>query len=291
MQPNAPIIVGLAGQAGSGKTITAQHLSPTAQVITNVCMCGHDAFEHIDSIGINPSCTMCDCRGINYNGAIHWTHLFFALPIYRIVTARQKIVGDNARNRILYEIHEAIVDLFGRSPLYSPIKNYDDLIELVRYVASIPCEPAGEKARTFMQEFGSLCREYDEDVFVNWIKRKTQEEYREFTKEYTEDKYPGLRLGIVLSDIRFPNEAQAVIDHPNGVLLKFWAKPEVIRERLYNRDGKVLSIEQANHESEQSLALIPDESFDEIIDTSEFSVSEQATYVKELVSATFNASV
>lgn len=291
MQPNAPIIVGLAGQAGVGKTITAQHLSPTAQVITNTCVCGHGALEHMDNIDIIPSCTLCDCRGINYTGAIHWTHLFFALPIYRIVTARQKITGDNARNRILYEIHEAIVDLFGRSPLYSAIKNYDDLIELVRYVASIPCEPPGEKARTFMQEFGSLCREYDESVFVNWINRKIQEEYREFIREYPEDRYPGLRLGIVLSDIRFPNEATCVTDHPNGRMYKFTASPEVIRARLYDRDGKVLSEAQANHESEQSLALIPDDTFDEIIDTSDFTVSQQAQYVKNLVATTFSVLV
>ena len=289
MQPNAPIVVGLAGQAGSGKTVTAVSLAPTAQVMTNSCRCTHDVSSH-NQREDDTSCkeTDCGCAHLSYEGSIYWTHLFFALPIYRIVTARQKITGDNARNRILYEIHEAIVDLFGRSPIYSSIKNYDDLIELVRYVASIPCEPAGEKARTFMQEFGSLCREYGEDVFVNWIRRKTQEEYREFTKEYPPDKYPGLRLGVVLSDIRYPNEAQSVIDQPNGILYKFTATPEVLKSRLIDRDGKPLSSEQSSHASENSLGSIPDDKFNAIIDTSEFTVQQQAAHVKKLVREEFN---
>lgn len=292
MNPNAPIVVGLAGQAGSGKTVTAQSLAPTAQVMTNNCRCNHDTSSH-NNTEDDTSCNEeeCTCSSINYEGSIYWTHLFFALPIYRIVTARQKIIGDNSRNRILYEIHEAIVDLFGRSPIYSAIKNYDDLIELVRYVATIPCEPAGEKARTFMQEFGSLCREYDENVFVNWMNRKIQEEYREFSKEYSSDRYPGLKLGIVLSDIRFANEVKSVVDNPNGILYKFTASPEVIQDRLLDRDGKVLSATQSNHESENGLTLVKDEDFDEIIDTSNFTVSDQANYIKNLVSKKFNVYV
>ncbi len=283
MDPNAPLLVGLAGQAGSGKTVTADNLSPIGQVITNKCNCGHETIEHFDGNGTTPACALCDCKGINYDGAIMWTHLFFALPIYRIVTARQKIHGDNAHNRILYEVHEAMVDLFGRTPLYSAVKSYDDLIALVKYVSSIPCEPEGEKPRTFMQEFGSLCREYDEDVFVKWIQRKAQEENREFNREYPEERYPGLRFGIVLSDVRYENEARMILNHPNGALYKLTAAPEVIAARLYDRDGKILTEEQANHASEHGLEGIADEEFTKVIDTSWFTVAQQAQCIRDEV--------
>jgi len=291
MDPNAPLIVGLAGQAGSGKTVTADNLSPIGQVVTNTCICGHETIEHLDGIGASPSCALCDCKGIHYDGLILWTHLFFALPIYRIVTARQKIIGDNSHNRILYEVHEAIVDLFGRTPLYSAIKSYDDLIALVKYVSTIPCEPEGEKPRTFMQEFGSLCREYDEDVFVKWIQRKIQEENRSFNKEYPEEQYPGLRLGVVLSDVRYENEARMILSHPNGALYKLVATPEVIQARLYDRDGKILTAEQASHASENGLKGLADTEFTKIVDTSLFTVGQQAQCIRDLVSEEFNISV
>ena len=123
------------------------------------------------------------------------------------------------------------------------------------------------------------------------MNRKIQEEYREFSKEYSSDRYPGLKLGIVLSDIRFANEVKSVVDNPNGILYKFTASPEVIQNRLLDRDGKVLSATQSNHESENGLTLVKDEDFDEIIDTSDFTVSDQANYIKNLVSKKFNVYV
>ena len=291
MDPNQPIIVGLAGRAGTGKTVTADSLAPIGQVVALKCRCGHDPnTEHLNDLDTT-GCIMCDCRYVSYDGQMVWTHLFYALPIYRIATARQKIHGNNARNRILYEIHGAIVDLFGNTPLYSAIKNYDDLIDLVRYTASIPCEPEGEKARTFMQEFGSLCREYDPDVFVKWVERKAHEEFREFQREYNEDKYPGLKCGIVVSDVRFENEAEMIANHPNGALYGLTATPEVLRARLEYRDGRQLTPEQANHPSENSIELIPEEYFKQKVDTSLFSVLEQVQCIKDLVAAEYRLSV
>lgn len=286
MNYNASIVVGLAGQAGVGKTVTAEALAPTAQVVTLSCSCSHGMQDHLDDPDVWP-CRECDCIRFNCEGQILWTHYFFALPIYRIVTARQKIEGKNARDRMLYEIHEGLLDLFGRNPLYSAIKHYDDFVQLVHYIASIPCEPAGEKARTFMQEFGSLCREYDDEVFVNWIRRKVNDNYRAFQQEYPDHVYPGLKSGVVLSDVRFSNEAEMIGTYPLGSLFCLTARPDVRYRRLEERDGHVLTEDQANHESEQSLTTIHPNLFTKVIDTSEFTIKDQVAYVKQLISAEY----
>lgn len=294
----APVILGLAGQAATGKTVTAEGLAPIGRVIDLLtCSCGHEKSDHLalhgqDEIWDRLSiCNRCKggCPGFNLGGQVLWNHLFFALPIYRVASARQKIKGDKAHERTLFEIHEALLDLFGRNPLFSVISYYDDFVDLVKHVAGMYCEPEGTKARSFMQNFGLLCREYDEDVFVKWVLRKVAEEHRTFQSEFPTDGYPNLRFGSVISDVRFPNEARLIKEQSNGILIKLTGDPEVLRNRLIDRDGQALTDEQAAHPSENSISLIPESDFDAVLDTSLLTVQDQVEAVKTIVDKIVNS--
>lgn len=147
MNNEQPILLGLAGNAGSGKTVVANALSPPAQVVTE-------------------------------DNLIIWTKLSFADPIRRMATAKQKIKGDHAWSRQCYEIHEVISDLF-RSNL-----TYDEVVDLVYEVANLPIEDESQKPRTFMQYVGTdMFRKIDSDIWVKAMKRSIQRSFSLLKKE------------------------------------------------------------------------------------------------------------
>lgn len=256
-QPNHPIVLGLHGKALTGKTVTGDAIAPKGYIP-------------------DPS-----------KSSIQWDHLFFAIPLYRMATARQKISGIDAEDRILYEIHSELLDILGRSPLFGA-PPYEYLINLVQKIASLPM-PEGQKPRTFLQESGSMCRAWDKDCFVNWIKRMVassfslflKEQQKEDQEEYVTSNNSFAGFGVILSDIRYQNEAQYVKDQPNGILIELTATEEVRQERSLNRDGHLLTISQNNHSSETQ--TIPQDWFTASIDTSELSIKEQVLTVLDIV--------
>lgn len=259
--PDHPIVLGLYGKALTGKTITGESIAPR---------------DYIPDPNKNP---------------IQWDHLFFALPLYKMATARQKIEGTAAKDRIRYEIHSALLEILGRSPLFGA-PPYKELIELVEKISNIPM-PDGEKPRTFLQEAGTLCRSWNEDCFVNWVNRMVNNSFQFFKKEQQEikaeehvlDEYMPEKafagLGIVLSDIRYPNEAAYVRKARNSVLVELTASDEVRQQRAMRRDGHFLTEKQKNHSSETQ--TIPQDWFDASLDTSDLSVQEQVTAVLQIV--------
>lgn len=260
--PDLPLVVGLAGGYATGKTATANGLAPNGRLI-------HPPDE--DESGPR----------------IEWDHFYFALPLYRMATARQSIEGDLEYDRMAYEILLTLLDVVGTNPLFgSP--PFNDLIQMAYEITEYPCPREG-KPRSFLQWVGTdLLRAYDEDVWVKWMGRKIATEHRLFRQEhldvdgYLKDDAP--LYGVVVSDCRFDNELKLIRDHPNGILIKLTASPEVVENRQLMRDGYTMSESQKNHQSETSLQL-PDELYDAIINTDNISVTEQVNQVKRIVSA------
>lgn len=267
---NHPIVLGLYGKALTGKTITAENIVPKG---------------YVPDPSISP---------------IQWDHLYFALPLYRMLTARTKTAGEMANDRALYELHATLLDLFGGSPLYGA-PSYFDLVRMVRAIAEIEI-PVGGKARGFLQDAGTLCRAYNDDCFVTWMKRRVNELFRLFSVEQeaiVDDYYYRLHsggeqdledpntfsaFGVVISDVRFANEAKYVAEQPNGVLIGLTATLETRQARSYNRDGHLLAEEHMKHESET--AEIPEEYFTEFLPTDDLSVQEQIAAVLSILTNT-----
>lgn len=259
--PDHPIILGLHGKALTGKTITGESIAPRG---------------YIPDASKNP---------------IQWDHLFFALPLYKMSTARQKITGLHAKDRIRYEIHAELLDILGRSPLFGA-PPYEHLVDMVEKIASIPIIE-GQKPRSFLQDVGTFCRNWNEDCFVEWIDRMINNSFQLFQKEQekfsdpdpTQDDYlpqkPFCGLGFVLSDIRYPNEAWYVHQSRNSILIELTASEEVRQERAMKRDGHFLTEKQAQHSSE--VQSIPQEWFDASLDTTDLNVKEQVSAVLEIV--------
>lgn len=244
MGNDEPLILGLAGQAATGKTSTADALAPPGR----------------------------DAAGIK---GIYWNHLFFAMPLYRMATARQKIQGFNAFSRQCYEIHDVLLDVFARE------LDYGVFIDLVWEIASCPITEDGIKPREFLQQVGTdLCRKLEPDCWVKWMRRQIRKEHQIYLAEYEDDFE--LQHGIVVSDIRFRNEAALVRESARGTLLRLTARPEVIAARIESRDGIAFRPEQAKHLSEQSLQDVPEEWWDQTIDTSDMTLTEQVNLIKEI---------
>lgn len=257
MDKDNPIVVGLVGIAGSGKTSTANAIAPT----------GNLQDGPIDEF------------------SIIWDHLYFALPLYRMANAKQMIEGDNVRDRVAYEIHATLVDAFGNNPLYGA-PSYDRLVHMVNEIADIPVPESG-KPRHFLQYVGTdICRAYDPNVWVKWMQRTIRSRYLEHLKEYQSEELDATvpYCGIVVSDCRFRNEVQLIKDQPNGILIKLDISPERAIERQMKRDGGMsISAEQTLHSSEQDIKSIPDETFDAIIKVDYLDFKSQVQEVKDVI--------
>lgn len=249
-----PIVLGLAGRALTGKTVVGKAFAPEGQIF-------------------NPE---------RINGLqIFWNHIYFALPLYKMASAMINIEGEKEFDRKQYSIHEVLLELFGKNPLYGA-PQYDVLTSLVHKVSLFPC-PKDEKPRTFLQQVGTMCREIDSECFVHWAQRMAHTLHREYLHElntlqedHPESWIKPTPFGVVLSDVRFINEAAMIKDEPKGILIKFVADEATVKERAYARDGMILTPEQASHESERQVDEIPEEWFTKIIDSSNMTIEEQA---------------
>lgn len=82
-------------------------------------------------------------------------------------------------------------------------------------------------------------RKYDEDYWVNIVRQSILE-------------YSSVDYHVFITDVRFPNEADAVIES-GGVLVRLDVSAESQLERIMKRDNVVLSESFLNHDSEVSL--------------------------------------
>ena len=250
--PDYPIVVGLAGKAATGKTIVAETIVPKASF------------------------------GTNSNGLV-WDHIFFAMPLYEFYSIRTKIEGMNAKSRKLFATHETLYDLYGSSPL-GKMPDYNDFVDLVNKINSEPVDHDGSKPRSFLQKIGDYCRQYDEECFAKWGVRKANRIHGEYISSLSEETE--LPHCIMISDVRFVNEAQAILSQPNGIIIKFEASDEVRRERILARDFVLMTDEQLSHRSEKEIDSMSD-IIDLVINSDSMSIEDQVNETIRLIKESF----
>jgi len=249
-----PIILGLAGKAASGKTSVAESILPKAKI------------NSIDEF-------------------IIWDHLFFTLPLYEIASIKKTTLGLRQRERQLFSIHQVLYDLFGGNALGN-IPDYAHFTDLVNQLYNLPIEPEGQKPRSFLQKAGDLCRAYDPECFVKWIIYKASKAHRTIVSSQSHEDNP-LPVGIIISDVRQKNEAEKILAQPNGIVVYFDASDEKRNERMLKRDGRLMTVEQANHVSEKQCDLVKEiASF--VIDTDNLSIEQQTEKTLDIVKSFVN---
>jgi dephospho-CoA kinase len=244
-----PIIIGLSGRAGSGKTSVAESIVPKGSFANS---------KH---------------------GAI-WDHIFYALPLYEFLSSKKNIKGINEESRKKYAIHETLYDLYGNSSL-GMIPDYDTFIDKVNKIYDLQLDPTATKQRSFLQKAGDICRDGYEDCFCHWSIKKTLGLYRSYIKslEEDDDEKPFI---VLISDVRFENEAKSILKMPNGYVIYFDADDETLNSRLMKRDGRISTPEQSSHISEQQLSKVKDmASF--IVDTNNLSIEGQVNETLKLL--------
>jgi len=264
-----PVVIGLAGKAGTGKTCTANYWVGST------------------------------VRWLDEELALD--HYSLASPLHEMVAIKNGIEGTYAKDRQLYAIHALLLEILGGNPLWGA-PPYDELIALTKEIEAMYL-PEGKKARSFMQFVGEKCRGYNSECFLQYLNRsilrgfKSAKETARFyapridgfhvtdegPPEHNED--PPIYCSFV-SDIRYTNEAEFIRSQPNGILVKLVASDETREQRLLDRDGHVLSTQEASHPSE-NIEAIPNEWFDAIITTDELTVEQQARIVLKNVLDTF----
>lgn len=245
---NGPIIMGISGLAGTGKTSVAEAIVPKARFI-----------ERSDFI---------------------WDHIFFALPLYELASIKTNVRGLREKDRQLYEIHDVLYDLFGGSPI-ADVPDYNELTKLVHDIYNLPIEQ-DVKPRSFLQKAGDLCRDVRPDCFAKWAVNKSKKLYhtnklhQNYLNEASgDDPDTEMPFIVIVSDVRFKNEAEHILDADNGVLINFSASDEVRFQRLMDRDGYMMSEEQRKHKSENEMDAVK-EMAHIIIDTDNLTIEEQA---------------
>lgn len=256
MNPDYPFVVGFCGRAGVGKTSVANSIVPQARVSEVVGE--HDDPNRYEKV---------------------WDHLYLAMPLYELLNVKQTIEGEARSQRTLYQIHDILLDIFGRSPLYGA-PDYDYLVGLVDKIAQMPTVKEG-KDRSFLQDVGTMCRDVNTECFVQWVQRKINDTFRTVRSENEDNEYI-----CIVSDVRMPNEAKFIHEHPNGLLLEFTASDHVRNERLMDRDGYLMTEAQANHESER-VDDIPSEYVDVSVNTDGMSLREHAESVYKTINERF----
>lgn len=250
--PDYPIIVGLAGKAATGKTVVAETIVPKASF------------------------------GTNSNGLV-WDHIFFAMPLYEFYSIRTKIEGMNAQSRKLFATHETLYDLYGSSPLGN-VPDYKNFVDLVNQINSEPVDHDGSKPRSFLQKIGDYCRSYDEECFAKWGVRKANQIHSDYTSSLSEESE--LPHCVLISDVRFVNEAQAILSQPNGIIIKFEASDQVRRERILSRDFVLMTDEQLSHRSEKEIDSMSD-IIDLVINSDSMSIEDQVNETIKLIKESF----
>lgn len=136
---------------------------------------------------------------------------------------------------------EEIADIINRD-MNIGYENAYDLVQLLREEVTGDMELNAYsrtlKIRTGLQDLGTK------------IRRAQNPDY--WTEKFLETVEASTADYIFVSDARFPNEMNTVVDN-HGVALRLNISPEVLEERRHSRDGVVYTQEQINHISETAL--------------------------------------
>jgi len=251
---NHPIIVGLAGRAGSGKTSVAETICPKGLVVSPA--------------------------GLAEGSSIIWQHIFYALPLYELASIKKNVKGINERSRKLYAIHDVLYEIYGGSPI-GFVPDYEKLTNMVMQIEALPIEPEGIKPRNFLQKVGDICRNHRDSCLSEWAIMKSSKLYREYIRGLEEDGVAN-PFAVIISDVRLENEANSILKQPNGIVIVFDAEETTLNQRIIKRDGRPLSEEQMNHHSEKQVDIIKQKAT-HILKTDDMSLEEQSINTLKLI--------
>src|SRR3990167_6907468 len=88
--PDFPIVLGVSGKACTGKTSVGNVLAPTTRILGGIP----------------------DKPDLNLLEPLWWDHLFYAMPIYAMASARRGIEGVDAYSRQCYDIHNILLEIW-----------------------------------------------------------------------------------------------------------------------------------------------------------------------------------
>ena len=254
MNNTEPFVVGFCGEAGTGKTSSAEILSPRASVQN-------------------------DESGLTFD------HFVLATPLYALHTAKYMIRGKKIVDRQLYEIHSILLDIFGNHPLYGA-PPYDDLVTLTKEIQQkkIPLD-TDDKPRAFLQETGDMLRAVDDNCFAKSTTRKIQQ--KNLTRSFGLDDDP-FEWVVIVSDIRRRDEAEYLMNaFDQSMLIRLNASEEVRRARKEAIGEPFLTAEQAAHPSE-NVDEIPNELIDQAIETDDLTLKEQCSEISSSIGKKFD---
>lgn len=177
----------------------------------------------------------------------------------------------NELNRIIKTIKVDTIDGVEPSQIISNIKTihkmdttdaeelYNILVEDILRVDGLNAHSRTESIRRALQYLGTD------------VRRKTDNEYwvKEFHRTVPHADF------ILVTDVRFPNEADSVVEH-KGIMLRLEVSPEIILERIQSRDGLKYSADALNHPSE--LALDEYDKFDYVI-SDEYNIDDIVSFI------------
>jgi hypothetical protein len=132
-----------------------------------------------------------------------------------------------------------------------------------------------------LQNAGDICREGFEDCFAKLGISKSNKIYNNYVRSIDEDEIEN-PFAVIISDVRFENEARAILEQPNGMVICFDADQSVLNQRILDRDGRLMSDEHMNHKSEQQISIVK-EIATSVIDTSNMNIEQQTKATLEAI--------
>lgn len=177
----------------------------------------------------------------------------FATPLKQelsnIIELIQELRNNNQNSETIIK---AITSLY-RMPIHHSEKIYSFLEEDINNNSDINGYSRTEGVRRALQYLGTDVRRNVDNNY--WVKR--------FHENLTVDGF------VFVTDVRFPNEADSIIEH-GGKVLRLEPPVEVVAERTAQRDGMSYSSEAHQHISE--LALDDYSHFSKIIRETTFDI-------------------
>jgi regulator of PEP synthase PpsR (kinase-PPPase family) len=112
--------------------------------------------------------------------------------------------------------------------------------------------------------------------------------HREYVRSVEEDQ--AKPYCIFISDVRFKNEAEAILARPNSLIIRYDSSDEIRKQRIYNRDGAYMTDEQNAHRSEIEIESFSD-LVSTVIDSSSMSIEDQASATMEAIKESFGLKI
>lgn len=186
------------------------------------------------------------------NNIIEWDQMALAAPIKEVLSIKKNLIKE--KDRRLYQIHSIVSGLYSDSPLYGA-PPYADLVKLVHEIDAMELGSYSDNYRKFQQKMGDAIRSIDPDAFNKTLYNKALSKVGEIKKMTEECELQGLDYHRVLliSDMRFDNEAQFFKDKFGVRIYGLRASKNVRQARLAARDGGIITKKESKHKSENGI--------------------------------------